>query len=94
MIAEIEGAEVTCIRPGRTDNRRRDGDVDDHCEGVGSAIILEEVIDLLSQRWDRIHGAQALKLLPIETKLHEMLFPLIESFNRLQRLASWVEPSK
>ncbi|KAL8123788.1 vacuolar sorting protein 39 [Apium graveolens] len=72
-IAEIEGAEVTRISPSSTDSGRSDGDADDRGEGEGSAIMLEEVLDLLSQRWDRIHGAQALKLLPRETKLQNLL---------------------
>lgn len=71
-IAEIEGAEVTRISPSSTDSGRSDGDADDHGDEEGSAIMLEEVLDLLSQRWDRIHGAQALKLLPRETKLQVM----------------------
>ncbi|MBA0803084.1 hypothetical protein Gohar_013332, partial [Gossypium harknessii] len=31
------------------------------------------VLDLLSRRWDRINGAQALRLLPRETKLQNLL---------------------
>lgn len=37
-------------------------------------MMLDEVLDLLGQRWDRIHGAQALKLLPKETKLQVLYF--------------------
>lgn len=76
-IAEIEGAEVTRISPSSTDSGRSDGDADDRGEEEGSAIMLEEVLDLLSQRWDRIHGAQALKLLPRETKLQVKSIPSI-----------------
>lgn len=36
--------------------------------------MLDEILDLLGQRWDRIHGAQALKLLPKETKLQVLYF--------------------
>lgn len=72
-IAEIEGAEVTRFSPSSTDSGRSDGDADDRDEEEGSTIMLEEVLDLLSQRWDRIHGAQALKLLPRETKLQNLL---------------------
>lgn len=71
-IAEIEGAEVMRISPSSTDSGRSDGDADDRDDEEGSTIMLEEVLDLLSQRWDRIHGAQALKLLPRETKLQVM----------------------
>ncbi|GAB2279533.1 Vam6/Vps39-like protein [Dionaea muscipula] len=35
--------------------------------------MLDEALDLLGQRWDRINGAQALKLLPKETKLKNLL---------------------
>lgn len=52
-----------------TDSSRSDGDADESSEEGGSTIMLDEVLDLLSQRWDRINGAQALKLLPRETKL-------------------------
>jgi len=35
--------------------------------------MLNEALDLLSQKWDRINGAQALKLLPRVTKLQNLL---------------------
>lgn len=66
-IAEIEGAEDTKVSLSSTDSSRSDDDMDEN-EG-GSTIMLDEVLDLLSLRWDRINGAQALKLLPRETKL-------------------------
>ncbi|KAK3008435.1 hypothetical protein RJ639_014433 [Escallonia herrerae] len=72
-IAEIEGAEDTRISPSSTDSGRSDGDADDPVEEAGSTIMLDEVLDLLSQRWDRLNGAQALKLLPRETKLQNLL---------------------
>lgn len=72
-IAEIEGAEDTRISPSSTDSGRSDGDADDPIGEAGSTIMLDEVLDLLSQRWDRIHGAQALKLLPRETKIQNLL---------------------
>lgn len=68
-IAEIEGAEDTRLSPSGTDSGRSDGDTEDTAEEGGSAIMLDQVLDLLSKRWDRIHGAQALKLLPRDTKL-------------------------
>jgi tetratricopeptide (TPR) repeat protein len=71
-IAEIEGAEDIRISASSTDSGKSDGDTDEVSE-EGSSIMLDEVLDLLSQRWDRVHGAQALKLLPRETKLQNLL---------------------
>lgn len=73
-IAEIEGAADTIVSPSSTDNGKSDGDTDDAVEEEGSTMMLDEVLDLLGQRWDRIHGAQALKLLPNETKLQVLYF--------------------
>lgn len=67
-IAEIEGAEDTKVSLSSTHSSKSDGDADEFNEG-DSTIMLDEVLDLLSRRWDRINGAQALKLLPRETKL-------------------------
>ncbi|WRX10937.1 Citron homology (CNH) domain - like 1 [Theobroma cacao] len=64
-IASIEGAEDIRISPSNTDSGRSDGDAEELGE--------EGVFDLLSRRWDRINGAQALKLLPRETKLENLL---------------------
>ncbi|OAY77566.1 Vam6/Vps39-like protein [Ananas comosus] len=71
-IAEIEGADDMRISLSSTDSGRSDGDGDEYAEGGGSAM-LNEALELLSQRWDRINGAQALKLLPRETKLQNLL---------------------
>jgi len=71
-IAEIEGAEDTKVSLSSTDSSKSDGDADEFNEG-GSTIMLDEVLDLLSRRWDRINGAQALKLLPRETKLQVII---------------------
>ena len=68
-IAEIGGAEDTRFSLSGTDSGRSDGDTEDAAEEGGSTIMLDQVLDLLSRRWDRIHGAQALKLLPRDTKL-------------------------
>lgn len=68
-IASIEGAEDMRVGLSGTDSSRSDGDADESIEEGGYTIMLDEVLDLLSQRWDRINGAQALKLLPGETKL-------------------------
>lgn len=67
-IAEIEVADDTRISLSSTDSGRSDGDGDEMTEG-GGPIMLNDALDLLSQRWDRINGAQALRLLPRETKL-------------------------
>ncbi|XP_077225169.1 vacuolar sorting protein 39 [Tasmannia lanceolata] len=75
-IAEIEGAEDIHISPSSTDSGRSDGDGDEPNED-GSCIMLDEALHLLSQKWDRINGAQALKLLPRETKLQNLL-PFLE----------------
>ncbi|XP_023737817.1 vacuolar sorting protein 39 [Lactuca sativa] len=73
-IADIEGAEDSRISPSGTDSGKSDdGDGDDFGEEVVSNIMLDEVLDVLGQRWDRVNGAHALKLLPKETKLHNLL---------------------
>ena len=72
-IASIEGAEDTRVHLNSTDSSRSDGDTDEFGEEVNSTIMLDEVLDLLSKRWDRINGAQALKLLPRETKLQVLM---------------------
>ena len=66
-VAEIEGADEIRFSPSGTDSSRSDGDGDDASDG--GPIILNEALELLSQRWDRINGAQALRLLPRDTKL-------------------------
>ncbi|XP_043712753.1 vacuolar sorting protein 39 [Telopea speciosissima] len=72
-IAEIEGADNIKISLSNTDSGQSNGEGDEACEEGGLTIMLDEVLDLLSQRWDRINGAQALKLLPRETKLQNLL---------------------
>lgn len=77
-VAEIEFAEEARFSASGTDSGRSDGDMDELSEdgqgqsqvqGGSKGIMLNEAIDLLSKRWDRINGAQALKLLPRDTKL-------------------------
>lgn len=75
-IAAIEGAEDMKISHSNTDSGRSDGDTDEMGEEGSSSIMLDEALDLLSQRWDRINGAQALKLLPKETKLQVLVLSL------------------
>ena len=75
-IAAIEGAEDAKISLSNTESSRSDGDTDEIGEEGSSSIMLDEAMDLLSQRWDRINGAQALKLLPKETKLQVLILSL------------------
>lgn len=35
--------------------------------------MIDEVLDLLGRKWDQINGAQALKLLPRDTKLQVLI---------------------
>ncbi|CAA0833854.1 Vacuolar sorting protein 39 [Striga hermonthica] len=72
-IAEIEGADEIRFSQSGTDSGKSDCDTDDAVEEGSSAIMHDRVLDLLSQRWDRINGAQALRLLPKETKLKNLL---------------------
>lgn len=55
-----------------TDSGRSDGDADEMTD-EGDSIMLSQALDLLSQRWDRINGAQALRILPRDIKLQDLL---------------------
>lgn len=93
-IAEIEGAEEKRFSPSSTDSGRSDGDVDELTEDGGSTIMIDEILDLLSRRWDRINGSQALKLLPRKTKLQNLLSflePLLKKSSEAQRNLSVVK---
>jgi Vam6/Vps39-like protein vacuolar protein sorting-associated protein 39 len=77
-VVEIEFAEEARFSASGTDSGKSDLDMDELSEdGQGQSqeqegskgIMLNEALDLLSKRWDRINGAQALKLLPRNTKL-------------------------
>ncbi|GJM96404.1 hypothetical protein PR202_ga13235 [Eleusine coracana subsp. coracana] len=70
-VVEIEGADDMRFSPSGTDSSRSDGDGDDVSDG--GPIMLNEALELLSQRWDRINGAQALRLLPRDTKLQDLV---------------------
>ncbi|RWW18398.1 hypothetical protein GW17_00017623 [Ensete ventricosum] len=72
-IAEIEGADDMRISLSSTDSGRSDGDADEMTD-EGDSIMLNQALDLLSQRWDRINGAQALRILPRDIKLQVQLF--------------------
>ncbi|KAJ9564640.1 hypothetical protein OSB04_000606 [Centaurea solstitialis] len=74
--------------PGSASKGKSDGDADDPSEEGTSNIMLDEVLDVLSQRWDRVNGAQALKLLPNETKLQNLvpfLGPLLRKTSEAHR---------
>ncbi|KAF7828852.1 vam6/Vps39-like protein [Senna tora] len=93
-IAAIEGAEDTKVSLSSTDSSRSDGDLDEFSEESGTTIMLDEVLDLLSRRWDRINGAQALKLLPRETKLQNLLpflGPLLRKSSEMYRNCSVIK---
>ncbi|KAH6812688.1 Vacuolar sorting protein 39 [Perilla frutescens var. frutescens] len=72
-VVEIERAEETRISQSGTDSGKSDGDTDDANEDVATTIMLDKALDLLGRRWDRINGAQAIRLLPRETKLKNLL---------------------
>ncbi|XP_047092295.1 vacuolar sorting protein 39-like [Lolium rigidum] len=85
-VVEIEGAEDIRFSTSGTDNGRSDGDTDDVSDG--GPIMLNEALELLSQRWDRINGAQALRLLPRDTKLQDLvsfLEPLLRNSSEHRR---------
>ncbi|CAN1166526.1 Vacuolar sorting protein 39 [Linum perenne] len=72
-IAAIDSAEDVRMSLSGTDSSRSDGDTDEIIEEGSSTIMLDEVLDLLAKRWDRINGAQALRLLPRQTNLQNLL---------------------
>lgn len=60
----------------------------------GEKVMLDEALDLLSRRWDRIDGAQALTLLPSDTKLqclHPFLEPLLRKSSEARRNLSVIK---
>lgn len=72
-VVEIEGADDIRFIPSGTDSGRSDGDVDGDDVNHGGPIMLNEALELLSHRWDRINGAQTLRLLPRDTKLQDLV---------------------
>ncbi|PKA52200.1 hypothetical protein AXF42_Ash010096 [Apostasia shenzhenica] len=92
-IAAIEGAEDARISTSSTDSGRSDADGDEISE-EGGPVMLNEALELLSQRWDKINGAQALKLLPRGTKLQNLrpfLEPLLRQSSESRRNFSVVK---
>ncbi|KAK7250872.1 hypothetical protein RIF29_33608 [Crotalaria pallida] len=93
-IAAIEVAEDTKTSLSSIDSGRSDTDADEFTEEGGTSIMHDEVLDLLSRRWDRINGAQALKLLPRETKLQNLipfLGPLVRKSSEMYRNCSVIK---
>ncbi|KAI5418335.1 vacuolar sorting protein 39 isoform X1 [Lathyrus oleraceus] len=91
-IAAIEIAEDTKASQS-SDSGRSDVETDEFIEEGDISIMLDEALDLLSRRWDRINGAQALKLLPKETKLQNLLpflGPLVRKSSEMYRNCSVV----
>ncbi|KAJ4791315.1 Vam6/Vps39-like protein [Rhynchospora pubera] len=94
-VVEIEFAEEARFSASGTDSGRSDGDMDELSEDGQSqdqegskGIMLNEALDLLSKRWDRINGAQALKLLPRDTRLQNLLSflePLLKNSSEHRR---------
>nr|CAB3498433.1 unnamed protein product [Digitaria exilis] len=90
-VVEIEGADEIRFTPSGTDSGRSDGDGDGDDASDGGPIMLNDALELLSQRWERINGAQALRLLPRDTKLQVNFFILSKiSFDH--DLVSFLEP--
>ncbi|MBA0643298.1 hypothetical protein Goklo_027607, partial [Gossypium klotzschianum] len=88
-IASIEGAEDISIGPSNTDTT-----IEESSEEGGSTIMFDQVLDLLSRRWDRINGAYALKILPRETKLQNLLpflGPLVKKSSEAYRNSSVIK---
>ncbi|MBA0707012.1 hypothetical protein Golax_019094, partial [Gossypium laxum] len=86
-IASIEGAEDMRISPSDTT-------IEESSEEGGSTIMFDQVLDLLSRRWDRINGAYALKILPRETKLQNLLpflGPLVKKSSEAYRNSSVIK---
>ncbi|CAI0420056.1 unnamed protein product [Linum tenue] len=93
-IAAIEVADDLRVSPSGTDSSRSDGDTDEISPEGSSTIMLDEVLDLLSKRWDRINGAQALRLLPRQTNLQNLmpfLGPLLRKSSEANRNLSVIK---
>ncbi|KAI3919464.1 hypothetical protein MKW98_030175 [Papaver atlanticum] len=71
-IAQIDSAEDLRFSSSSIDSGRSDNDGDEPNQ-KGGPIMLDEALNLLGQKWDKINGAQALKLLPKETKIQNLL---------------------
>ncbi|KAK9066891.1 hypothetical protein SSX86_014215 [Deinandra increscens subsp. villosa] len=73
-IAEIEGADDKRIKASSSDGGK--SDIENDFIEENSMIMPDEVLDVLQQRWERIHGPKALRLMPKETKLQK-LYPFL-----------------
>ncbi|KAI5082169.1 hypothetical protein GOP47_0001912 [Adiantum capillus-veneris] len=94
-VAQIEGADdnrqsvssESTAESGKSDGEDNlqynlnIGNERERSDREGEKVMLDEALDLLSCRWNRIDGAQALTLLPGDTKL-QRLYPFLEPLLR------------
>ncbi|MED6150232.1 Vam6/Vps39-like protein [Stylosanthes scabra] len=94
-VAAIEIAEDTKASLSRTSSfSKSDVDEDEFIEEGDTSIMVDDVLHLLSRRWDRINGAIALKILPNETKLQNLLpflGPLLRKSSEMYRNCSVIK---
>ncbi|MED6182652.1 Vam6/Vps39-like protein [Stylosanthes scabra] len=94
-VAAIEIAEDTKASLSRTNSfSKSDVDEDEFIEEGDTSIMVDDVLHLLSHRWDRINGAIALKILPNETKLQNLLpflGPLLRKSSEMYRNCSVIK---
>ncbi|KAL1300249.1 hypothetical protein HN51_044927 [Arachis hypogaea] len=93
-IAAIEIAEDTKANLNKTNSGKSDVDEDEFIGEGDTSIMVDDVLHLLSRRWDRINGALALKLLPKHTKLQNLLpflGPLLRKSSEVHRNCSVIK---
>ncbi|RYR49621.1 hypothetical protein Ahy_A07g036143 [Arachis hypogaea] len=93
-IAAIEIAEDTKANLNKTNSGKSDVDEDEFIGEGDTSIMVDDVLHLLSRRWDRINGALALKLLPKQTKLQNLLpflGPLLRKSSEVYRNCSVIK---
>ncbi|KAG6549551.1 hypothetical protein Mapa_008932 [Marchantia paleacea] len=91
-IAEIEGAEESKFNFSSAESAAESSrsDTEDLVEGPTSSeeLMLDDALRLLSRRWDRLDGAQALRMIPSDTKLQNLLSflePLLRTSSESRR---------
>ncbi|KAL2632858.1 hypothetical protein R1flu_004337 [Riccia fluitans] len=85
-IAEIEGAEESKFSFSSAESAAESSrsDTEELVEGPTTSsedLMLDDALRLLSRRWDRLDGAQALRMIPSDTKLNNLL-PFLEPLLR------------
>ncbi|KAL3694865.1 hypothetical protein R1sor_008516 [Riccia sorocarpa] len=85
-IAEIEGAEEIKFSFSSAESAAESSrsDTEEFLEGPTTSseeLMLDDALRLLSRRWDRLDGAQALRMIPSHTKLNNLL-PFLEPLLR------------